>query len=83
MNQSVLDEVAKAVREVTRCAPSVAIGPETTATDVPGWDSLAHVTILAKVEKRFGVRLSLAEIRGLKTVDDLVRVVTLKSRNGI
>ena len=47
----------------------------TTATDVPGWDSLMHVTIIINLEKAFGLRFASAEITALKTVGDLARLV--------
>ncbi len=39
---------------------------ETTATDIPGWDSLAHVNLIIAVEKAFGIRFAAAEIGKLK-----------------
>jgi acyl carrier protein len=38
----------------------------TTAHDVDGWDSLAHVNIVIAVEKRFKVKFAAAEIAALK-----------------
>jgi acyl carrier protein len=43
----------------------------TRASDVPGWDSLRHVSVILAVEREFGVRLGMAEVLGLKTVADL------------
>jgi acyl carrier protein len=42
------------------------VSEKTTADDVDGWDSLAHVNIVIAVEKRFGVRFAAAEIAALK-----------------
>jgi len=47
------------------------IDRDTTAADVEGWDSLAHVTLLINIEKAFGVRFSSAEVASLKCVGDL------------
>ena len=47
----------------------------TTAADVAGWDSLQHVTLILQVERRFGFRLSSAEVADLKSVGDLLDIV--------
>lgn len=45
---------------------TIELRDETTAEDVPGWDSLAHLNIVIAVEKAFGIRFAAAEIAGLK-----------------
>ena len=42
------------------------IDDATTATDVPGWDSLAHVNLIVAVEKATGVRFAAGEIGKLR-----------------
>lgn len=49
--------------------------PSTTATDVDGWDSLVHVTLMMKVEKAFGLRFRASEISDLKNVGELVALI--------
>ncbi|HED65210.1 MAG TPA: acyl carrier protein [Planctomycetes bacterium] len=39
---------------------------ETTADDVGGWDSLAHINLIVALEDEFGVRFATAEISSLK-----------------
>jgi acyl carrier protein len=39
---------------------------ETTADDIDGWDSLAHIDLIVAVERRFGVKFATAEISALK-----------------
>lgn len=51
------------------------ISRATTAADVAGWDSLQHVTLILQVERRFGFRLSSAEVADLKSVGDLLDIV--------
>jgi acyl carrier protein len=48
---------------------------ETTAADVPGWDSLQHVSLILRVESRFGIRLSSSEVADLKSVGDLIDII--------
>jgi acyl carrier protein len=57
---------------------SIAIGPETTAADVAGWDSQAHVSLIVATEMRFGVRFKTAEFEKLANVGDFVQVIAKK-----
>ena len=53
---------------------------ETTADQVPGWDSLSHVAILTAVENEFGIRFSGLEVLRLKNVGALQALVDKKLR---
>jgi acyl carrier protein len=53
---------------------------QTTASQVPGWDSLSYVNILVAVEKHFQVRFSNLEVLRLKNVGDLQRLVDSKTK---
>lgn len=37
----------------------------TSAADIDGWDSMAHINLIIAIEKRFGVKFSAAEIGAL------------------
>ncbi len=53
---------------------------DTLAGEVPGWDSLAHVSILSAVEAEFGIRLRALEVVRLRRVGDLQELVDRKTR---
>ena len=57
----------------------VDVAETTTARDIPGWDSLAHVRIIFAVEKAFGVRFSNLEVMRLSTISELQRLVDSKA----
>ncbi len=59
--------------------PEMELREEMLASEVPGWDSLSHVTVLAAVEKEFGVRFSGLEVMRLKNIGDLQKLVTKKA----
>jgi acyl carrier protein len=48
---------------------------QTTASDVEGWDSVMHVTLLINVEKAFGVKFPSSAVAGMKTVGDLADLI--------
>jgi acyl carrier protein len=61
--------------------PSLEIRDEMTATDVAGWDSLTHVTLIFATEKQFGVKFSTREVQSLKAVGDLVGLIAHKTQH--
>jgi acyl carrier protein len=44
-------------------------------SDVPGWDSLAHVNLVFSVEQTFGVEFDDEEVSTFVTVGDLKRAL--------
>ncbi len=54
----------------------------TTAADVQGWDSLAHVRLIVAVERAFGIKFSAAQVTKLKNVGELVDLVDRKTGAG-
>ena len=50
----------------------VALADVTTAADVPGWDSLNHITLIGTVEDEFDVKFPMKDVVGMKNVGELV-----------
>jgi acyl carrier protein len=58
------------------------ISEATTATDVDGWDSMAHVNLIIAIEKRFGVSFSGADLASMResdrTIGHLIGLIAAK-----
>lgn len=54
----------------------------TTAQDVDGWNSLAHIRLVVSIEKAFKLRFSAAEISSLKNVGDMATLILRKRTGG-
>lgn len=54
---------------------SLQINDQTKASDVDGWDSLAHINIVSQIESEFGVRFSLDDLARFSTVGKIVEGV--------
>lgn len=54
---------------------AIVVACDTTAADVDGWDSLAHVRLLMNVEREFGVTMTDEAVDGVASVGDLARLV--------
>lgn len=60
----------------------IEIKPETVASDIASWDSLAHVRLMLAIERAFQCRFSAAENANLKNVGELVALIEKKSVPG-
>ena len=56
------------------------ISESTNANDIEDWDSIAQIRIASEVESAFSVKLSFAELQGMKNVGDMVRLIEEKKR---
>ena len=48
------------------------------ADTIEGWDSLAHVNLVAAIEKEFGIRFALGELADLKNVGEMLDLMERK-----
>jgi len=57
------------------------INSSTTAQDVDGWDSLAHIRLIVAIEKYFSLRFSAAEISEVENVGQMAELILTKQAN--
>jgi acyl carrier protein len=55
------------------------IKDETKAGQLPGWDSLTHVSVIVEIEKAFNVRFKMQEVLRLKNIGELQRLIDDKT----
>ena len=72
-----ISELQSVLREVF-AEPSLHVDRQTTAADVPGWDSLSHVRVLLALESELGIRFAPLEADRLKNVGGLVDLIQSK-----
>ena len=74
-------EIYETLTEVMRDVfdnDDISIEPETTAGDVSGWDSQAHVMLIVAIEQRLGIRFRASEYDELHNVGEFVSVIARK-----
>ena len=57
---------------------TIVLTPETTAVDIDGWDSVAHVNLIVAIEARLGVKFKTSEVESLHNVGQLAGVLEYK-----
>jgi acyl carrier protein len=74
-----LERICAIIHEMLPRSSSLTFGATTTANDVPGWDSLAHVKIILGVEKAFKIRIRTTEMAKLDNIGSLVDLVVARA----
>jgi acyl carrier protein len=76
-SSEIFDEVQDVFRNVLD-EPDLVLTRQSNAENTENWDSMAHVTIIAAIQRHFGVKFALGELQGLKEVGDLVDLIGQK-----
>jgi acyl carrier protein len=74
---TILERLQPIFREVLD-NPGLSVAAEDSGHTVDGWDSLAHVSLIAAVEQEFGVRFALGELEELRNIGDMIRLIEQK-----
>ena len=80
MNETqILEALTQVFRDVFD-DDDIVLTAATTAQDIEGWDSQAHVNLIVAAEMRFGVRFRTAELESLHDVGQFARLIESKQR---
>jgi acyl carrier protein len=72
--QEAVDWIAEVFEE-----PAGRVTLQTTRKEIPGWDSLGTLSLIAGLDERFDVHLSESDIDGMQRVSDILDILR---RNG-
>jgi len=54
------------------------VSMDTTASDIPEWDSVGHLSLGAHLEEMFGISLDVDDLMEMETVRAIVRIIDAK-----
>ncbi len=69
-----LEQIFKTVLE----EDNITLTENMETSDIQGWDSLAHISIIEEIEKHFNINITVGEIVVLKTVNDIIKLIQSK-----
>lgn len=72
-----ISELQPIFREVLE-DDSIVVEPSSTASDIPGWDSLNHIYLVVGIEQKFKVKFTTTEIQSWKNTGDIVADINRK-----
>ena len=73
----VLPKVREAFKSVFDIDPQ-SLTLETSAGDIPGWNSLGHLSLTANLEQTFGISFDVDELMEMENVREIVRIISAK-----
>ena len=82
MNQSTILEYLQEVFSVIFDTGDMIITRSTSANDVDGWDSIAHVLLITSIEEKFSIRFKGREIAGFNSVGDMIDAIEKHGQAG-
>jgi acyl carrier protein len=75
--QDLMDRIQKAFHVAFDVDPQ-SISLETQPDDVPGWDSMGHVTLASSLERELGVSFDVDDLMAMENVREICRIVKSK-----
>ncbi len=79
MNETdyILSKVQDAFKSAFDLDPQL-VSMETSASDIPGWDSMGHLSLASNLELIFGISLDVDELMEMENVREIVRIIDAK-----
>jgi acyl carrier protein len=75
----ILAELSPIFRDILDQADLV-LSRESNASNVEGWDSLAHVNLVTSIQQHYKIKFALGELQELKNVGEMVDLIAIKLR---
>lgn len=75
------DETLAKVQQAFKAAFDIepqSVTMETSASDIPLWDSVGHLSLASSLEEVFGITLDVDDLMEMENVREIVRVITPK-----
>ena len=72
------EEVLAKVNEVIQDVfddEDIEVTETTVASDVDGWDSLMHITLIGTIEDEFDIKFAMKDVVGMKNVGQMVDLI--------
>ncbi len=75
------NEILKKVETIFRSVfdnNSLVLTTETSALDIPEWNSLNHMILISEVESAFSIRFKLRDLNMMRNVGDMIDLIASK-----
>lgn len=72
--EEILEKVNAVIQDVFD-DDSIRVSDETVASDVDGWDSLMHITLIGTIEDEFDIKFAMKDVVGMKNVGQMIDLI--------
>jgi len=76
-----MDNILEKVQSIFRDSldqPNLMLTPESNASNVENWDSLAHVVLVMAIERQYKITFALGEMHQLRHVGSMIESIKSK-----
>jgi acyl carrier protein len=73
-DQEILEKVSGIIQDIIGDY-DIVLTPESSAEDVPEWDSMNHINIVVGIELAFGIKFHMAELEEAKNIGGLIELI--------
>jgi acyl carrier protein len=80
MERQTIQETLQAVFRRAFKNPTLVVHERMSAADVPQWDSLNHMLLVAEVEQAFGFTFRLRDLNRMRDVGDMMDLIAAQGR---
>jgi acyl carrier protein len=67
-------ELKRVIADLFKCDQSQ-LTDDTGPGDIPGWDSLGHVSLMARIQEHFGSHVPVEDAVEVESISDLARIL--------
>jgi acyl carrier protein len=76
-HEKIMAEVQTIFRDILE-DETIVLKRETTAVDIPEWDSLNHIALTVSIEEYFRIRFTAQEIQDFKNVGEMCDAISTR-----
>ncbi|MBU6424796.1 MAG: acyl carrier protein [Rhodospirillales bacterium] len=72
------DDILQRLIEIFRHvfdSDDLVLKPDMTSDDIEGWDSMSTITLAMEIERRFRIKIKMADMESLKSVKELMALI--------
>lgn len=77
-NNLKIEKIYDAFKSALDLSPNTELTPNSAFEDVPGWDSLGHMRVIAELEELFDIEFEIEEIVDQNTVQKIFDLTSAK-----
>lgn len=73
----IIERIEKVLQNVFEDT-TITINENTSANDIPAWDSLMHMIVISEIEEEFDLNFSFNEVSEFNTIGDIIACIQKK-----
>lgn len=73
-NTEILEKLKQIFREILD-QEDIELTENSSSSDIEGWDSLMHITLIGAIEDEFGIKIDMGSLSKMKRIDAIIDVI--------